>query len=87
MAVDATMKFSTTMSRAEIDAKIPALRAFAEAAQRADVSQLLADTGNLPPAELAQRMARCMELLGPKDEYALLYDQLDMLIINLRNLK
>ena len=29
MAIDATMKFSTNMSRAEIDAKIPELRAFA----------------------------------------------------------
>jgi len=87
MAVDATMKFSTNLSRAEIEAKLPALKAFATAAERADVAELLSDTAALSNADLAQRMTRSMELLGPKDEYALIFDQLDMLIINLRNLK
>jgi hypothetical protein len=87
MTFDATMKFSTNLSRAEIEAKLPSLKAFAAAAQRQDVVELLSDTAALSNADLAQRMARCMELLGPKDEYALIFDELDMLIINLRNLK
>ena len=87
MSFDATMKFSTTMSRAEIEAKIPELKKFADAAQLGEIVKLLTDTAGLPPAELASRMKRCLEITGGKDEYALLYDQLDMLVLNLNNLK
>ncbi len=87
MTFDSTMKFSTNMSRAEIDAKLPELKAFAEAAQLGEIAKLLTDTAGLSHAELAAHMTRCLELTGGKDEYGLLYDQLDMLVINLRNLK
>ena len=33
------------------------------------------------------RVMRCLEITGGKDEYALRYDQLDMLLISLRILK
>ncbi|HUH92731.1 MAG TPA: hypothetical protein VL742_06225 [Casimicrobiaceae bacterium] len=87
MTFDSTMKFSTNMSRAEIDAKLPELRKFAEAADLGEVAKLLADTAGVAKPELEKRITRCLELLGAKDEYALLIDQLDMLLINLRNLK
>ena len=87
MSFDATMKFSTNMSRPEIEAKIPELKKFAEAAGLAEIAKLLTDTAALKPADLIVRMKRCLELTGGKDEYALLYDQLDMLVLNLENLK
>jgi hypothetical protein len=87
MSFDSTMQFNTGMSRADIEAKIPELRTFANAAQLGEIVTLLTDTAAVPNAELATRMTRCQEITGGKDEYALLYDQLDMLIINLRNLK
>jgi len=87
MSFDSTMKFSTTMTRAEIEAKIPDLRKFADAAGLGDIVKLLTETAALPPAELAARMKRCLEITGGKDEYGLLYDQLDMLVLNLDNLK
>ena len=87
MSFDATMKFSTNMSRPEIEAKIPELKNFAEAAGLAEIVKLLTDTAALKPAELIARMQRCLELTGGKDEYALLYDQRDMLVLNLENLQ
>ena len=87
MTFDSTMKFSTNMSRAEIDAKLPELRKFADAADLGEVAKLLADAAGTPNSELEKRLMRCLELLGAKDEYALLIDQVDMLLINLRNLK
>ena len=87
MSFDATMKFSTNMSRPKIEAKIPELKNFAEAAGLAEIVKLLTDTAALKPAELIARMQRCLELTGGQDEYALLYDQLDMLVLNLENLK
>ena len=87
MTFDSTMQFNTNMSRAEIEAKLPELRVFAEAAQLGEIAKLLTDTAALPNAELAKRMERCLEITGGADEYALLYDQLDMLLINVRNLE
>ena len=86
MSFDSTMKFSTNMNRAEIEAKLPELRVFAEAAQLGEIVKLLSDTAGVPNAELATRMVQCQQITGGKDEYALLFDQLDMLIINLRKL-
>ena len=54
MSFDATMKFSTNMSRQEIEAKIPELRKFAEAAGLAEIVKLLSDTAALTPADLAE---------------------------------
>lgn len=87
MTFDSTMKFSVNMSRADIDAKLPQLKAFAEAAQLGEIATLLTDTGRLPSSELAARLKRCLELTGGKDEYGLLYDQLDMLVLNLNKLE
>ena len=87
MTFDSTMQFSTNLSREDIEAKLPQLRAFAEAAQLTEVAQSLTATAGLPAAELAARFTRCLGLLGAKDEYGLLIDQLDMFLINLRDLK
>lgn len=87
MSFDSTMKFDTSMTREQIEAKLPELRKFAQAAQLEQIVNLLSDTAALPAHELAKRMEECQSITGGKDEYALLYDQLDMLIINLRNLK
>ena len=87
MTFDSTMQFSTNLSREDIEAKLPQLRAFAEAGQLTEVAQLLTGAAGVPKAELEARMTRCLELLGAKDEYGLLIDQLDMFLINLRNLK
>jgi Lon protease-like protein len=87
MSFDATMKFSTNMNRAQIDTMLEECRSFAAAAQLTDVANELTGTAALPPAELGKCMTRCLEMLNAQDEYALLIDKLDMLLINVRNLK
>ena len=87
MSFDATMKFSTTMNRAEIEAMMGDCRTFAAAADLPAVATLLTGAAGLPAAELQPRITGCLEQLGGKDEYALLIDKLDMLLINLPNLK
>jgi hypothetical protein len=87
MSFDSTMIFSTTMNRAEIEAMLGECRTFAAAADLPAVAQLLTDANGLPAAELGKRIMGCLEQLGGKDEYALLIDKLDMLLLNLPNLK
>ena len=87
MSFDSTMKFSTTMNRAEIDAMLSDCRTFSVVADLPGVTKLLTGTEGLPAAELKTRITGCLEQLGGKDEYALLIDKLDMLLLNLPNLK
>jgi hypothetical protein len=87
MSFDSTMKFSTSMNRAEIDAMLADCRTFAAAADLPGVAKLLTGTEGQPGAELGKRIMGSLEQLGGKDEYALLIDKLDMLLLNLPNLK
>ena len=87
MSFDATMKFSTTMNRAEIEAMLAECRTFAAAADLPEVAKLLTDVNGMAQADLKTRITGGLERLGGKDEYALLIDKLDMLLINLPNLK
>ena len=87
MSFDSTMKFSTTMNRAEIEAMLRECRTFGAAADLPEVAKLLTGTEGLPQGELKTRITSCLEQLGGKDEYALLIDKLDMLLLNLPNLK
>jgi hypothetical protein len=87
MSFDSTMQFRTNMNRAEIEAMLAECRSFAAAADLPEVAKLLTGTEGLPAAELNNRLTSCLEKLGAKDEYALLIDKLDMLMMNLPNIK
>ena len=87
MSFDSTMKFSTTMGRAEIEAMLGECRSFAAAADLPEVAKLLTGVADLGQSDLQTRITGCLERLGGKDEYALLIDKLDMLQLNLPNLK
>lgn len=87
MSFDTTMKFSTTMNRAEIEAMLGECRTFASAADLPDVAKLLSGVEGMSQTELQTRIYGSLERLGGKDEYALLIDKLDMLYLNLPNLQ
>jgi hypothetical protein len=86
MSFDSTMKFRNNMNRAEIEAMLAECRTFAAAADLPGVAKLLTGAEGQSAAELETRMNGCLEQLGGKDEYALLIDKLDMLLMNLPNL-
>jgi hypothetical protein len=87
MTFDSTMKFSTTMTRGEIEGKLPELAKFATAADLPEVAQLLSGAAGQPAADMEARFHRCLEILAAKDEYGLLIDQIDMLMLNLPNIQ
>ena len=86
MSFDSTMIFSTNMNRTEIETTMGECRVFAVAADLPAVARLLTSINGLPAAELKSRITSCLRQLGGKDEYALLIDKLDMVLINLPNL-
>ena len=87
MSFDSTMKFNTAMKRGEIEAMLADCRTFAAAADLGEVAKLLTGIEGKSQSELQTRITGCLEQLGGKDEYALLIDKLDMLQLNLPNLK
>jgi hypothetical protein len=87
MSFDTTMIFSTTMNRAEIETMLGDCRTFAVAADLPAVASLLTDIDGLPAPGIGARIMNCLQQLGGKDEYALLIDKLDMLLLNLPNLE
>ena len=87
MSFDTTMIFSTTMNRTEIETMLGECRSFGVAAELPAVAKLLTGINGLASAEMGRRIMSCLEQLGGKDEYALLIDKLDMLLLNLPNLQ
>ena len=87
MTFDSTMKFATNLTQAEIDAKLPQLKSIAEGAGLAEVAQLLGGLAGKPPAELEAGLTRSLEMIGGGDDFAMLFDEIDMLLVNIRNLK
>ena len=86
MSFDTTMIFSTRMNRTEIETMLEECRVFASAADLPAVARLLTGINGLPAPELKSRITSCLHQLGGKDEYALLIDKLEMVLINLPNL-
>jgi hypothetical protein len=87
MCFETTMNFSTTMNRTEIEKMLGECRAFSAAAELPGVTKLLTGVNGLPAPDLELRIMHCLHQLGAKDEYALIIDRLDMLLINLPNLQ
>ena len=86
MSFETTMIFSTTMNRTEIEKMLKDCHRFAAAADIPRVTKLLTNINGLSASELESRIKHCLHQLGGKDEYALLIDKLDMVLINLPNL-
>ena len=87
MSFETTMNFSTTLNRTEIEKMLKECRTFAAAADIQAVATLLTGINGLPAAELESRIMNCLNQLGGKDDYALIIDKLDMLLMNLPNLQ
>ncbi|HTP96900.1 MAG TPA: hypothetical protein VMK05_13705 [Burkholderiales bacterium] len=87
MSQDSTMKFTINLSKADIDAKLPQLKVIADGAGLTEVAQSLGALAGKPKAEMEAGLQGCLDKIGAAgDEYAYLFDQIDMLLVNLRNL-
>jgi hypothetical protein len=81
------MKFTTNMTRTEVEALLVQCKAFADTANLTDVAKLIDFAPGTPSLELSKRVHAALAMLGGEDEYALLIDRLDMLTVNIANLK
>jgi hypothetical protein len=84
---DRTMQIVTNLDRAGIEKKLAEARQIAEAFSLAKVKELLSSAGGKSAAELQDIIERSISGLIGKPEYARLQDLLELVELNLKNLK
>ena len=82
-----TLKLVTNLDRAGIESRLADIRGAAQAAGLAELVRLLVDAPGAPRAELEQRIRAALKSLADKPERKALAAQLELVEINLPNLK
>ena len=84
---DQTLKLVTNLDRAGIEKFIGKVRDTAQAANLSEVVQLLAGIEGSPREQFEQKVKDALKLLAGKAAHGALTDQLELVELNLRNLK
>jgi hypothetical protein len=84
---DKTLKLVTNLDRAGIESRLAEIRAAAQAAGFADLAQMFADAEGAPRAQLEQSVRSALKWLADKPAHLALAAQLELVEINLPNLK
>jgi len=82
-----TLKLVTNLDRAGIESRLAGVRGAAQAAGLAELAQLLADAPGAPRAALEQKIRSALKWLADKPDHKALVAQLELVEINLPNLK
>jgi hypothetical protein len=84
---DKTLKLVTNLDRAAIEARLADVRKAAQAASLADVTGALAGFEGAPRAQMEEKVKNALRALATKPEQKSLSAQLELVEINLPNLK
>jgi hypothetical protein len=84
---DKTLKLVTNLDRAGIEERLGQVRAAAQAASLADLALMFAGIEGAPRAQLEQKVRSALKWLADKPEHKNLAAQLELVEINLPNLK
>ncbi|MEO8717856.1 MAG: hypothetical protein ABI423_06505 [Burkholderiales bacterium] len=84
---DKTLKLVTNLDRASIEARLAEIRGAAQAAGLAELAQMFADAPGAPRALLEQKVRGALKWLADKPDHKVLEAKLELVEINLPNLK
>lgn len=87
MGDDKTMKLVTNLDRPAIEAKLAELHRAAKAKGLADLAQLFSGVEGMPKAQIETRVHNAQKWLAGKSEYGEIAALLDLVEMNLKNLK
>ena len=82
-----TLKLVTNLDRSAIEARLGDVRKAAEGANLADLAAMFNGVEGLPKAQLEQRVRNALKWLADKPQHKALHAQLELIEINLPNLK
>ena len=84
---DKTLKLVTNLDRAGIEERLAQIRAAAQSANLGDLAQMFAGIEGAPRAQLEQKVRNALKWLADKAEHKVLSAQLELVELNLPNLK
>ena len=84
---DKTLKLVTNLDRAAIEARLADVRKAAQAANLGDVSGILGGVEGATRAQMEEKVRNALKALATKPEHKGLSAQLELVEINLPNLK
>ena len=87
MSNEPTMKLVTNLDRAAIEAKLREIGGDAAAAGLTDVAKMFVGVQGMPAAQIEQRVNSAIKWLADKPEHMKLAALLDLVGMNLKNLK
>jgi hypothetical protein len=87
VAQDETLRWPTNLDRGGIEARLVQVHAAAKAQGLDEVAALFANLGALTAAQLGHNVVSALELLQEKHQDHAITRQLEMVAMNLKNLK
>lgn len=87
MSHDKTLKLVTNLDRAAIESRLADVRKAAQAAGAGELAGLLAGIEGKPRAEMEQKVRSAIKAVATKAEHKNLMAQLELIELNLPNLK
>ena len=87
MADDKTMKLVTNLERPEIEAKLKEVGSAAAAAGLTDLARMFIGIEGMPRAQIEQRVTNAQKWLAGKMQHGAIASVLDLVEMNLKNLK
>ena len=87
MSNEPTMKLVTNLDRAAIEAKLREVAADAQAAGLGDLAKMFTGIEGMPKAQIEQRVNNASKWLADKPQHMKLAATLDLVGMNLKNLK
>jgi hypothetical protein len=87
MAYEKTLKLVTNLDRGAVEAKIAEIRDTARSGQLAELASLLTGVEGLPRAQMEVRVKSALQWLADKPQHKSLLARLELVELNLPNLK
>lgn len=84
---DKTLKLVTNLDRSAIEARLGALRKAAQSSNLAELAATFAGVEGMPRAEMEKRVRSALKWLADKPQHNNLRGELELLELNLPNLK
>ena len=86
-AKDETLRWPTNLDRGAIESRLVQVRDAAAAAGLSEVAQLLKDPQKMTGAQIGAAVVSALERVQEKHEHGAITTQLEMVAMNLKNLK
>ena len=87
MADDKTVRMVTNLERPAIEGKLAEVRKAAQSASLAELASMFAGVEGMPKAQIEQRVKNALKWLADKPQHARITTELELVELNLKNLK